>query len=215
MIDIVNELNAAHREVGRGRLPAGEGRTVVLRRSYGAPIEDVWDAITTAERISRWFLPISGELRLGGKYQLQGNAGGEVLRCEPPHLLKVTWVYGENPTEADVSEVEVRLAPGGDGETLVELRHAAVVDPQRWAEFGPGAVGVGWDGALLGLGMHLRGGGSIEDPEAWGQSAEGRAFMTRSSELWGAALAATGATDAEVAAAVENTTKFYAPDPVA
>ena len=31
------------------------------------------------ERIPRWFLPVSGDLRLGGRYQLEGNAGGEVL----------------------------------------------------------------------------------------------------------------------------------------
>ena len=37
-----------------------------------------------------------------------GYAGGEILRCEPPRLLRVTWVMGEGPA----SEVEVRLAPG-------------------------------------------------------------------------------------------------------
>ena len=31
--------------------------------------------------------PISGDLRLGGRYQLQGNAGGEILVCEPPQHL--------------------------------------------------------------------------------------------------------------------------------
>ena len=44
----------------------------------------MWDAVTSAERIPRWFLPISGDLRLGGRYQLEGNAGGEVLECAPP-----------------------------------------------------------------------------------------------------------------------------------
>ena len=44
----------------------------------------MWDACTDPERIGRWFLPVSGDLRLGGRYQLEGNAGGEILRCEPP-----------------------------------------------------------------------------------------------------------------------------------
>ncbi|MQA26613.1 MAG: polyketide cyclase, partial [Micromonosporaceae bacterium] len=87
MIDIVGQLNAIRREVGERRIPAGEGRAVRLRREYDAPIEDVWDAITNAERINRWFLPVSGDLRLGGTYQLKGNAGGEIRRCEPPRLL--------------------------------------------------------------------------------------------------------------------------------
>jgi len=211
MIDIANEINAVHRETGHRRIPAGDGRTVLLRRSYRAPIEDVWDAITDPDRINRWFLPITGDLRLGGRYQLKGNAGGEILRCEPPHLLTVTWVFGENPTEVDVSEVEVRLTSGAPGETVFELEHTAVVDAERWAEYGPGAVGVGWDLTLLGLGLHLRG-GSIEDPQAWEASAEAKEFTTGSSKAWGAALEAAGASSAEAATAVANTTKFYVPD---
>lgn len=212
MTDVTSELNAIHRETGHRRIPAGEGRTVVLRRSYDAPIEDVWDAVTNPDRINRWFLPITGDLRLGGSYQLKGNAGGEILRCEPPRMLKVTWVFGDSPSEADVTEVEVRLSPGADGATVFELEHTAVVDAERWAQFGPGAVGVGWDLTLLGLSLHLRG-ESIEDPDAWAASPAAREFMTRSANAWGAALEAAGASSAEAATAVENTTKFYAPEP--
>ncbi len=49
---------------------------VVARRRYAGAVDEVWDALTNPERIPRWFLPISGELRLGGRYQLTGNAGG-------------------------------------------------------------------------------------------------------------------------------------------
>jgi uncharacterized protein YndB with AHSA1/START domain len=211
MNDFIEQLNAMHRQVGRRHLAGREGRTVVLRRGYDAPVDDVWDAITTAERINRWFLPVTGDLRLGGTYQFEGNAGGTILRCEPPRLLAVTWVFGE-PTEDNLSEVEVRLSPDPDGGTLFELEHAAILDPERWAEYGPGAVGVGWDLGLLGLGLHLSG-GAIDDPAAWEQSAEARQCMIRSSDAWGVAFAASGATPAEVAAAVANTTAFYAPDP--
>ncbi len=64
------------------------------------------------------------------------------------------------------SEVEVRLAAEGNERTLFELEHVAVVPPEMWDRFGPGAVGVGWDLTVLGLGLHLRG-GSIGDPSAW------------------------------------------------
>ncbi|GAA2852997.1 SRPBCC family protein [Streptosporangium fragile] len=211
MIDIIGEINAVHRETGRRRIPAGEGRTVLVRRSYDAPVEDVWDALTDPDRIGRWFLPVTGDLRPGGNYQLKGNAGGEILRCEPPRLLKVTWVYGEDPAEADIGEVEVRLSSGPGGETVFELEHAAVVPDERWAEYGPGATGVGWDLALLGLGLYLRNGESIEDPDAWDRSPEGTRFMTASSDAWGAALVASGATPEEAAKAAGNTTRFYVP----
>ena len=212
MIDIAREIDAVHREVGEKRIPAGVGRTVRVAREYDAPIEDVWDALTNPGRIGRWFLPISGDYRLGGRYQFEGNAGGEILECERPRRLKVTWVYGEVTSEADISEVEVRLSSVDGGITRLELEHTAVVPDDRWAEYGPGAVGVGWEGGLLGLSLHLRG-GSIEDPEAWQLSAVGRDFYTRSSQGWGEANRAAGADPEAADRAVANTTSFYAPDP--
>jgi len=156
VIDIVNEIQAVQREVGQGRIAAGEGRTVRLRRTYDASIDDVWDALTDPDRIGRWFLPISGDFRLGGRYQLEGNAGGEIRACQRPNRLLVTWVYMDTGNPADVSEVEVRLSPAGDERSTLELVHTAVVPDEMWDQFGPGAVGVGWDGGLLGLSLHLR-----------------------------------------------------------
>jgi uncharacterized protein YndB with AHSA1/START domain len=214
MIDITREIEAAHREVGERRIPAGAGRAIRLRREFDAPIEDVWDAMTNPQRISRWFLPISGDYRLGGRYQLEGNAGGEILECERPHRLKVTWAYGEAASAADVSELEIRLSTLEGGATRFELEHTAVVPDEAWEAYGPGAVGIGWDQGLLGLAIHLRG-GAPEDPGSWTQSADGREFFTKSSEAWGAANQAAGA-DPEVAArGVANATAFYVPDPAA
>lgn len=216
MTDYIRELNAVDRVLGRATIPAGEARTLVLRRTYDASIEDVWDALTSPERIGRWFLPVSGDLSLGGKYQLEGNAGGEILACEPPKLLKVTWVYGENVTEADISEVEVRLTPAGPESTLFEMEHAAVVPAEMWGQFGPGAVGVGWDLAVLGLGLHLAG-ESISDAEkaTFHETPEGRESIAASSAAWGEANKAAGATEDEAAAQVAATTAFYAPAPEA
>ena len=212
MIDIVREIEAVQREVGEGSIPAGAGHFVRLRREYDAPIEDVWDALTNPERIGRWFLPISGDYRLGGRFQFEGNAGGEIVACERPHRLKVTWAYGEVASEAEASELELRLSTVDGETTRFELEHTAVVPDEMWSEYGPGAVGVGWEQGLLGLSLHLRG-GSVDDPIAWQLSAEGREFATRSSEAWGDANRAAGADAETVARGVANTTVFYAPDP--
>ena len=211
MIDIAREIEAIQRGVGEGEIPAGVGRAVRLQRDFDAPIEDVWDALTNPDRIGRWFLPISGDYRLGGRYQFEGNAGGEILDCERPNRLKVSWVYGEVSSPADVSELEVRLSTV-DGGTRFELEHTAVVPEDRWDEYGPGAVGVGWDMGLLGLSLHLTG-GSVGDPIAWQVSPEGRDFAIRSSRAWGAANLACGADPEVVERGVENTIAFYAPDP--
>ena len=212
MIEIVREIEAVQREVGEDRLPAGVSRVIRLRRDYDAPIDDVWDALTNPERIGRWFLPISGDFRLGGRYQFEGNAGGEIVACERPHRLKVTWDNGAPTADADASELEVRLATVDGDATRLELVHIAGVPDEMWREYGPGAVGVGWEHGLLGLALHLRG-GSVGDPEAWQLSAEGRDFATRSSAAWGEASRAAGADAETVARNVANTSAFYAPEP--
>ena len=67
-----------HREVDRRR-ERRRGRHVLLRRRYDAAVEDIWDAFTDPDRMKRWFLPVTGDLRVGGCFQLEGNAGGDIL----------------------------------------------------------------------------------------------------------------------------------------
>jgi len=76
MIDVTHQINAVRRQVGTRVLEAGEARTVTVSQSYNSPIEDIWDACTNPERIPRWFLPISGDLRVGGRYQLEATRAG-------------------------------------------------------------------------------------------------------------------------------------------
>jgi len=147
-----------HREVRRRSIGAGDARTALIRRRYDAPIEDVWDACTSPERLARWLSPVTGDLRVGGSFQMQGNAGGEILRCEAPRLLLVTWVYGDRPAD----EVELRLTPDGDG-TVLELEHATVAEHAPMMIDGRPVdailgVGIGWELPLTySLDLHLRG----------------------------------------------------------
>ena len=206
MIDVVHAINAVRREVGGRVLEAGEARTVTLTRTYVAALDDVWDACTSAERIPRWFLPVSGELRLGGRYQLEGNAGGVVERCDPPRGFAATWEYG-----GDVSWIELRLSPEAEGVTRFTLEHIANVADERWAKFGPGATGVGWELGLLGLRLHLASGAAVDPREfgAWSASGDGRRFVSLSSENWSDASVAGGTDPAAARAAAERTTAFY------
>ncbi|TMM33707.1 MAG: SRPBCC family protein [Actinobacteria bacterium] len=205
MIDVVHQINAVERRVGSRTLAAGEARVVTVSQTYHASLDDVWDACTNPERIPRWFLPVSGELRLGGRYQLEGNAGGTVERCEPPHSFAATWEFG-----GEVSWIEVRLTAEADDRTRFQLEHVAHVDDQRWAQFGPGAVGVGWDMGLMGLALHLSSGADVTaEGAAWVVSEAGRRFATLSSERWCAASIAAGTAEADAWAAAQRTTAFY------
>ncbi|CCK25166.1 Aha1 domain-containing protein [Streptomyces davaonensis JCM 4913] len=208
MTDFIDEINRLHREVGTRQVEAGDARTVLLRRSYDADVADVWNAVTTPERIARWFLPVSGEFKVGGRYQFEGQAGGEILQCDEPNLLRVSWLFGPDP---GFSEVVVRLTAEGAERTVLELEHVAVVPEEFWGQFGPGATGVGWDMVLLGLGMHLAGGGFAgpEKAQEWAMSDEGKAAHTRSGELWGAAYTASGADPRAVESTTKATIAFY------
>ena len=212
MIDIIREIEAIQREVGEGQLPAGVGRAVRAQRDYDAPIEDVWDALTNPERIGRWFLPISGDYRVGGHYQFEGNAGGEILACERPHRLKVTWVYGEVTSDADVSESKCGYRRA-DGERR-DFSSSTPRSSPRTVGRSSGRVPSAWAGTWGCSGSRcICSGGSIDDPMAWQLSAEGREFATRSSEAWGEANRGCGRRSGEAARGVANTTAFYAPDP--
>lgn len=207
MTEVSEQINAVRRVVGSRVLEAGTARVSTISRVYDTDLDDLWDAVTNAERIPRWFLPISGDLEPGGRYQLEGNAGGTVERCTKPTGFAATWEFG-----GEVSWIEVRLSAEGDGRSRFELEHVAHVDDERWAQFGPGATGVGWDSGLLGLDWHLQAPDRPRDPQRamrWMGSDEGRAFMTASSEAWCAASIAAG-TDATAArAAAARTTAAY------
>lgn len=205
MIDVTHQINAVRRRVGTRMLEAGEARVVTVTRSFDAGIEDVWDACTNAERIPRWFLPVSGDLRPGGRYQLTGNASGTIERCDPPKGFAATWEYG-----GKVSWIEVRLTAAPEGRTRLELDHIMHVDEQ-WDELGPGAVGIGWDMGLLGLASHLESERPMDPAEgaAWAASDEGKRFMSLSSDRWAEASIAAGTDGTAAKAAAARTIAAY------
>ena len=206
MIDVTQQINAVRRQVGTRVLEAGEARTVTVSQSYDAAIEDVWDACTNPGRIPRWFVPVSGDLRAGGRFQIEGNASGTVERCDPPRGFTATWEFG-----GQTSWIEVSLTAEPDGRTRLEIEHIAPPGDGTWAEFGPGAVGVGWDMALMGLATHLTSGASLnpQDGPAWMASASGREFITLSSQYWRDADLVAGTGLAAAQAAADRTTAAY------
>jgi uncharacterized protein YndB with AHSA1/START domain len=180
-------------------------RVVVAERRYDTGVDDLWDALTNPERLPRWFLPVSGDLKLGGRYQLEGNAGGAITECAPPSRLALTWEFG-----AQVTWVTVDLTAEADGASRLTLEHMAPIDP-HWDTYGSGAVGVGWDLGLVGLARHLASG---EDQvpaaaQAWAGSEEGKAFIRGCAQGWGEAEAAGGEDPARARERAAATAKFY------
>jgi uncharacterized protein YndB with AHSA1/START domain len=203
IIDIAEQIGAISRLVEQRPSESGEIVTVTMERRYPAEVADVWQAITDPERMRRWFLPITGDLRQGGNFQLEGNASGDILTCEPPRHLVVT--FG-----AETSIVDVVLS-GDAEETLLKLTHAV---PIELAGTTAGAlyVGPGWDGALLGLALYLKGEVS-DDPVAAANSPEAQDFNVKSIEEWVSAIEASETSDAEAIAAAQHVSLAqFAPD---
>nr|BFF10262.1 hypothetical protein GCM10025699_15650 [Microbacterium flavescens] len=129
-MDVNAQIEAVDRTLRTTELDGEQARVQSLAQTYPSPLDDVWDAVTTGERIARWFAPVEGDLRLGGRYQVVGNAGGEVLACTPPHddsaSYRVTWEYG-----GAVSWLEISLTRVDAQSTRLELTHTAQTEGRR------------------------------------------------------------------------------------
>ena len=91
--------------IDRSVEPNGDKTVIALTRTYDADIADVWDAVTSPDRLSRWFMPIEGELK---------------VLTERVHAI------------ADVEDTgdrvpRVRRVEQGEAVVVVELDHSAAV----------------------------------------------------------------------------------------
>jgi uncharacterized protein YndB with AHSA1/START domain len=120
-----------------GRSTRVDGRpAVVYERSFDAPIEDVWAAVTESDRLARWIGTWTGD-PASGSVQFQMNAEGDdvpqsrydILHCEPPRRLELqlsVWVLNLNLRQ--------------EGRTTILSLTQLVDDPSHVENTGPG-----WD----------------------------------------------------------------------
>ena len=90
-----------------------------------APVERVWELITSAEHLGRWFGDAGAEidLRPGGPLSLRwreyGTVHGRVEAVEPPSRVSYRWVATREsraePTPANSTLIEFTLVAEGDG----------------------------------------------------------------------------------------------------
>ena len=203
-IDIASVLGLVTRSVRNFEKDGKPAAAVTLTRLYDTDVDDLWEALTSAERIPRWFLPVEGELKPGGTYQLKGNAGGTITACTPPTHFAATWEFG-----GGVSWIDVTVAPER-GKARMTLEHTAILE-DHWTQFGPGAVGIGWDLAIMGLARHLASGTPVDQATAmaWMGSNNGKEFMSQSGEFWRAAHVESGEDPASAKERSDRTIAFF------
>jgi uncharacterized protein YndB with AHSA1/START domain len=205
-VDVDHQIKAVQRNVGTRTIDTGEAHVVTVSQSYDTDPADLWDAVTNIERIPRWFLPISGDLKVGGSYQFEGHANGTILTCDPPNNFTATWEYGGN-----VSWIDVSISSEDPDRARLVVEHIVDVDDEMWRDFGPGAMGIGWDSMLLGLALHLVSGESIDPSfgQQWTGTEDGRRFLTMSGEEWYTANVALGEDPAAARASADRCRKAY------
>lgn len=203
--DLATHLGAMSRAVENLEREGKPAKAVIAWRTFDTDAADLWHALTTPDRLKRWFAPVSGDLRLGGRLHVEGNASGTITTCDPERRIEGTWEF-----MGGISWIEIALTPEGAG-TRLELKHIAPIDP-HWDNYGPGAVGVGWDLSFMGLARHLaepEAAVAAEAVEGWFASAEAKDMIRNCSDGWGAAAINAGENPEHALAAAEATRKFY------
>ena len=179
-------------------------RSVVLSRVYKTTIEDLWDAVTNKERLPRWFAVVDGELKPGGRFQVEGNAGGKIIDCTPPEAFSITWEFSE-----DVSWIEVSFEALSSSSARLTLNHKTKLST-HWAQYGPAATGVGWELGLLGLDLYVTQPETAKmDEEKFAASIEGKAFIRGCSGGWADAAIRAGEATEQARNAAARTADFY------
>ena len=128
--------------------PDGDRVAVRFERRYAATPVELWSAVTDPGRVGRWLAPVTllDERRYRLDFGDDHTTLGEVLACEPPRLLTVSWEFTGEPA----SRVHVELHPDGAGAVLV-LDHTRLPVGQ-----GVG-YGAGWQAHLAGMEAQLTG----------------------------------------------------------
>lgn len=204
-IDITKHLGGMDRRLSTRMVEGAEARVLTAKRTYETSPEDLWDAMTNPERLPRWFSPVAGSLEEGGTYEIAGNASGKILKCHAPSAFDLTWEFGGH-----VSWVNVQIQPK-DGGTELTLEHIAHVPQEMWDVYGPGAAGVGWDLAFMGLGEHLRQGDAFNaaDNMEWPTTESGKQFVEGASQAWSQAAIDEGDDPEAARASAARTKAFY------
>jgi uncharacterized protein YndB with AHSA1/START domain len=93
-----------------------------LERFYNHPIQSVWEAISSQDAISDWFIQAEFKAGVGYEYTFTHETTivhGTVLAVEKPGKLIYTWIVGQTTA---VTEVSWTLTPKQAGTQLI-LEH--------------------------------------------------------------------------------------------
>lgn len=182
-------------------------RSVTLSCDLKTAIDPLWEAISHKDSLEKWFQPVTGELKLGGRFQIQDNAAGSVLSCQSGESYSVTWEFA-----GDVSWVDVSLVALEHSSVRLSIAHTMNFS-EHWTHYGPGATGVGWELSLYGLAFFLLHPDEQKfDETEFVSSPMGKSAIEQSSNGWAQADITSGTSAEYAQQAAKRTSAFYTGD---
>jgi uncharacterized protein YndB with AHSA1/START domain len=93
---------------------------------FNAPIQKVWEFVSTAEGIAAWFMPNDFQQKIGHEFTIQTQFGPvpcKVLELDPPNRLSFAWDEFGWRVSFELKEI--------DGKTEFTLVHSGWGEPDE------------------------------------------------------------------------------------
>lgn len=141
-----------------------ESTTLVIRRTFAASVERLYEAWTDPVALRRWLCPgdmtvpeAEADVRAGGRYRITMRApdgalhvtGGEYREVVPNERLVFSWKWEDSAIDTLVT---VEFAASGDGGSEMVLTHEGFAEAEARDKHG-----MGWNACLEKLGPLLAG----------------------------------------------------------
>lgn len=143
-----------------------DGQTLLIERTFKAPIEAVFDAFTNEEVMLRWWhakrewttTAATVDLRIGGEVRVvmtdpevgeDYGGGGVYTEIDRPNRLAFTWIW-DRDTRGTLIEIDFAES---NGATSVRFKHSKL-----WDEETVRSHEEGWSGALENLRREIEAG---------------------------------------------------------
>ncbi|NHC46156.1 SRPBCC family protein [Motilibacter aurantiacus] len=138
-----------------------DGVRLQFVRTFDAPVEDVWSALTEPDRMERWIGTWTGDPASGNVLFAMTSEGDvqpepvRIVRCEPPHVLQLEMATGDGPWPVTATLREQ------SGRTELTFVHE-LAEP-----YDASAIGPGWQYYLDRLDATVRGAEPAADFEPY------------------------------------------------
>lgn len=128
-------------------------KIIVIERTYDAPIEKVWEAITDKDQMKQWYFEVSDfKAEVGFEFQFMGENDGKkylhkctVVEVQPITKIAYTWSYEDYVGQ---SLVTFELFSEDESKTRLKVTHSGTDSFLSHPDFAKADFNEGWKSIL-------------------------------------------------------------------